>query len=71
MECVLHVLKLNVFSHEETKAHLLLISSEAAFCDGMTGSSASEEGVMGTWQSASGVSVLGRCQPEKHPEFVS
>lgn len=70
MECVVHVVKLNVFSHEETKVHLLLISSEAAFCDGVTGSSASEEGVMGMWQSASGVSVLGRCQPEKHPEFV-
>lgn len=45
-----NVVKLNMFSHEETKANLLLISSEAAFCDGMTGSSASEEGVLDMWQ---------------------
>lgn len=38
-------------------AHLLLISWEAAFCDGTTGSSALEEGVMAPRQSASGVSL--------------
>lgn len=47
---------LSVFS-VAVHAHLLLISWEAAFGDGTTGSSALEEGVMAPRQSASGVSL--------------
>lgn len=38
-------------------AHLLLVSWEAAFCDGTAGSSAGEEGTMAPRPSASGVSL--------------
>lgn len=74
-ECVLDVVDLNGFlSYHSTwgswmKAHRLLTSCEAAFCDQMTGSSALKEGTMTMWQSASGISLLG-WQPKEHPEFV-
>lgn len=58
---------LSVFS-VAVHAHLLLISWEATFWDGTTGSSALEEGVMAPRQSASGVSL--RTASVQETQFV-